>query len=43
VVQPVVGLCSVDIWSEHTQAPTNDAFGSERTADVDAHEPETPA
>ena len=45
VVLPVVGLCSVDMWSEHTQVPPNDAPSSEPAAWVgtDSGEPWTPA
>jgi hypothetical protein len=25
VVSPVFGLCSIDMWSQHTQLPPNDA------------------
>ena len=45
VVLPVVGLCSVDMWSEHTQLPPNEAFWSEteRSVETDSSDPRTPA
>ena len=45
VVLPVVGLCSVDMWSQHTQLPPNDGSWSEPydRVETDSDAPWTPA
>lgn len=35
-VLPVVGLCSVDMWSQHTQEPSNDEFWTTSTEYAEA-------
>jgi hypothetical protein len=43
VVLAVVGLCSIDMWSPHTQLPPNDEPWSEPVVETDSGAPWTPA
>jgi hypothetical protein len=43
VVSTVVGLCSVDMWSQHTHVAPNDEPWSDPVVETDIDAPRTPA